>query len=198
MIEPKGLSVISDIDDTVKITEIPAGSRNVVRNTFFKGYSAAPGMAELYSEWDGAAFHYVSGSPWQLYRPLSEFLFQGAGLPEGTLHMKTVTKNLRSISTWRNLHELVSNELLTYEQKIEQISLIFTHFPEREFILVGDSGERDPEVYRAILERFPDQVREIMIRDVINDRELNPGRLEGFTIIEAETIEPGVSQFWTD
>ncbi len=73
LIEPEGLSIISDIDDTVKVTEIPAGARGVVRNTFYKEFSAAPGMSDLYGEWDHAAFHYVSGAPWQLYRPLSNF-----------------------------------------------------------------------------------------------------------------------------
>ncbi|TVR27681.1 MAG: DUF2183 domain-containing protein [Balneolaceae bacterium] len=56
------------------------------------------------------------------------------------------------------------------------------------FILVGDSGERDPEVYREIANRYPDQIKEIIIRDVINDRQINPGRLEGMTIIPAPTF----------
>jgi hypothetical protein len=198
-----GLSVISDIDDTVKITEIPAGSRVVVRNTFFKEYSAAPRMAELYEDWEEASFHYVSGSPWQLYRSLSGFLFsEKAGFPTGTFHMKNARKNVFTINSWRDLIEFVTNENLTFEQKISQISEIFEHFPERQFILVGDSGERDPDVYRAILERYPDQVKEIYIRDVINDRELRPERLEGMTIIPAPTILRGFSdkeaQLFTD
>jgi len=58
-------------------------------------------------------------------------------------------------------------------------------FPERKFILVGDSGEKDPEVYREIKKKFPNQVQEIKIRDVVKDREKNKSRLEGMTIIEA-------------
>lgn len=196
LVEPEGLSVISDIDDTVKITEMPAGARIIVRNTFFKEYKAAPGMAELYGEWEDAAFHYVSGTPWKLYRPLAQFLFSDdAGFPKGSLHMKNVTKNFFSLSTWRDLRELATNEMVTYDQKILQISQIMQHFPKREFILVGDSGERDPEVYRTIESKFPDQVRKIYIRDVVNDRENDPERLEGMTIIPAPTIEFGISQF---
>jgi len=193
LIEQEGLSVISDIDDTVKISQIPAGSRVVIRNTFFKEYKPAPRMANLYSNWDNAAFHYVSGSPWQLYRPLKNFLFSdNAGFPEGSMHMKQVTKNLLSINTWRGLNDLITNENVTYNQKIDQISRIFQHFPDREFILVGDSGERDPEVYREIARRYPDQISNIIIRDVINDRENRPDRLEGMEIIPAPTIQPGV------
>ncbi|MCH8550680.1 MAG: App1 family protein [Natronospirillum sp.] len=189
LIEPEGVSVISDIDDTVKVTEMPAGRRTVVRNMFFKEYEAAPGMAELYSEWDEAAFHYVSGSPWQLYNSLSGFLFSEAvGFPRGSLHMKTVRKNPFSINTWRDLSELASNENVTFDQKLGQIEQILRHFPEREFILVGDSGERDPDIYRVVRENFPEQVRAIYIRDVVNDRELRPERLDGMEIIPAPTV----------
>lgn len=186
LIESIGISVVSDIDDTIKITEIPAGTKVVVRNTFFRDFVAAPQMAEMYQGWTGASFHYVSGGPWQLYRPLSEFLFsEKAGFPEGTFHMKHVSKNLLSANTWEDLKELVTNENVTFEQKVSQISEIMQRFPERKFILVGDSGEKDPEVYREIKKKFPNQVQEIKIRDVVNDREKNKSRLEGMTIIEA-------------
>lgn len=196
LIPPTGLSVVSDIDDTIKITEIPAGSRIMVRNTFFKEFEAAPGMARFYNQIEGATFHYVSGSPWQLYRPLEGFLFsEEAGFPKGTFHLKNVRKNFFNLSTWRDLRELVTNEYVTLDQKISQISVLFERFPERQFILIGDSGERDPEVYREIQRLYPDQVKDVIIRDVINARELNPERLEGFTIIQARTVLPGISQF---
>ncbi len=197
----KGLSIISDIDDTVKITEIPAGARTVVQNTFFKDFQPAPELVSRYQNWhnDGAVFHYVSGAPWQLYKPLEAFLFSpDAGYPEGTFHMKNARKNLLSVNSWRDLRELATNELVTYEQKIEQITEIISKFPERRFILVGDSGERDPEVYREIFKRFPDQIEEIIIRDVVNDRELNPDRLQEMTIVPAPTIVPDAWQNQAD
>jgi phosphatidate phosphatase APP1 len=62
-------------------------------------------------------------------------------------------------------------------------------FPERDFILVGDSGELDVEVYRRIRALFGKRVREIWIRDVVNDQEVNSFRLTGMdTIIKAEKI----------
>lgn len=196
LIESTGLSVISDIDDTVKITEVPAGLKVVVRNTFFRDFMAAPGMAKMYQEWHNASFHYVSGSPWQLYGPLSQFLFRGkGGFPEGTFHMKNVRKNPLSANSWEDLQGLVTNENATFEQKLAQISEIMQKFPERKFILVGDSGEKDPEVYREIKKRFSDQVQEIRIRDVVNDREKNKSRLEGMTIIQAATVIRGAAHF---
>ncbi len=116
LIEEEGLSVISDIDDTVKVTQIPAGAKVVIRNTFFRDFLPVPEMARMYQAWLGAAFHYISGSPWQLYRPLSEFLVGPAGgFPEGSFHMKNARKNLFSASTWEDLSELTTNENLTYE-----------------------------------------------------------------------------------
>jgi hypothetical protein len=195
LLEATGLSVISDIDDTIKTTEIPAGSKIVVTNTFFRDFAAAPGMAEMYQGWSGASFHYVSGGPWQLYAPISEFLLGAAGgFPEGTFHMKNIRKNLFSANSWEDLKELVTNENVTVDQKLSQISEIMRRFPARKFILVGDSGEKDPEVYREIRRRFPHQVQEIKIRDIVNDRERNKSRLEGMTIIVAATVVPGVSQ----
>ncbi len=184
----KGLSVISDIDDTIKITGMPMGRDFVVRKTFFEEYQAAPGMSGRYGEWHDAAFHYVSGTPWQFYRPLYRFLIHEAGFPPGTFHMKYTPKNFGSRVTWRQLRELITDEMVTHNQKLRQISDILSDFPDRKFILVGDSGERDPEIYREIASLFPGQVVEIYIRDVVNDRKRNPERLEGMTVIPAETF----------
>jgi len=195
LIEPTGLSIISDIDDTIKITELPAGARIVVRNTFFRNFVGAPEMAATYRQWSEAAFHYVSGGPWQLYGPLSEFLFNEGGFPEGTFHMKSARKNLLNPDTWNDLKQLVANENHTFDLKVAHIGEIMKRFPTRMFVLIGDSGEKDPEVYRRIKSRFPGQVQEIRIRDVVNDKEKNPGRLKGMTIIQAATVKKGVSQF---
>jgi len=160
LIEPEGLSVISDIDDTVKITELPAGSRIVTVKTFFKEFVAAPGMAELYNEWDDTAFHYVSGAPWQLYEPLSSFLLDDEqGYPEGSFHMKNLRKNYFNLNSWRDLVQLITNENLTFDQKKGQITTLLETFPKRQFILIGDSGEKDPEIYSTIQDQYPDQIK---------------------------------------
>lgn len=177
LIAPAGRSVISDIDDTIKITEITKGGKAIVRNTFFRDFTAVPGMAPMYRALGEAVFHYVSGSPYQLYRPLADFLLgEAAGYPEGTFHMKSVRKNLFSAGSWEDLQDLAAGDA-TFEQKVEQISEIIGRFPDRKFILIGDSGEKDPEVYLEIRTKFPKQVEEIRIRD------LNQARLQGMTIL---------------
>ena len=48
LIEPDGVSLISDIDDTIKVTDIPAGLDTVLRNTFW-GLNLS-GNGQIYSE----------------------------------------------------------------------------------------------------------------------------------------------------
>ncbi|HYE12814.1 MAG TPA: phosphatase domain-containing protein [Pyrinomonadaceae bacterium] len=172
--EPHGLSVVSDIDDTVKVTEVPAGKRAVLRRTFLMDYEEAEGMRERYQkilernpDFDNVAFHYVSGSPWQLFRLLHEFLVGTAGFPAGTFHMKGVNVDLEDfVSSFRDIGKLLAGSEDTERQKREQISEVMRRFPGRKFILIGDSGERDPEVFRWLKGQFGDQVAKIYIRDV--------------------------------
>ncbi len=198
LIEPLGLSVISDVDDTIKVTEIPLGETAVLRNTFFEEFRATPCMESMYSSMDTtAAFHYVSGGPWQMYQPLREFLFSDrGGFPEGSFHMKNVRTNPFESESYQDIWSLIASgsQQVTFDQKVQQISELLRRFPERDFILIGDSGEKDPEVFAEIRGNFADQLVEIRIRDVVNDAENNPGRLEGMTVILPDANADGSCQ----
>ena len=188
LIGAEGISVISDIDDTIKMTNIPSGEAEVLKNTFFREFMAAPCMSGLYQSFgNNVAFHYVSGGPWQMYGPLTEFLFgEEAGFPEGTFHMKNVRTNPFESESYADVWKLIGSgsQQVTLEQKIGQISALLRDFPQRKFVLIGDSGEKDPEVFAVIRERFPDQVAEIRIRDVVNHAVARPERLTGMSIIQ--------------
>ena len=88
LVDTSGISVISDIDDTVKLTNV-ADRRELLANTLLREFVPIPDMVDLYEQWSlsGAAFHYVSASPWQLTRPLNDF-FHSVGLPDGSMHLK--------------------------------------------------------------------------------------------------------------
>ena len=136
-----GLSVISDIDDTIKITEV-RDRRAMLANTFVRPFRPVPGMTELYRRMSaaGATFHYVSGSPWQLYEPLRDFC-RAEGFPRGTFHLKLFRLTDSSV-----LNLLGSQEGF----KTGAIEEILAALPGRRFVLVGDSGEQDPEIYGRI------------------------------------------------
>jgi hypothetical protein len=187
LIPPTGLSVISDIDDTVKVTGIPEGEAVVLNNTFFREFTAAPCMAQLYDGFGkNTAFHYVSGGPWQMYQPLADFLFsEQAGFPRGSVHMKNVRTNPFEKESYQDIWALIANgsKQVTFDQKVAQISTLLTRFPGRQFILIGDSGERDPEVFKEIREKHPSQVNKIIIRLVTEDVANDPARYSGMTLI---------------
>jgi phosphatidate phosphatase APP1 len=153
----QGLSVISDIDDTVKVSEVLDRPR-LIRNTFVDEYRAVHGMADVYRSWaqSGVVFHYVSSSPWHLYEPLAEFL-ERSGFPRTSMHLKHVRLKDSSVL------DILSSSETTKPPVIESV---LAAFPERDFILVGDSGEKDPEVYAALLRAHPEQVVRVFIRNV--------------------------------
>jgi phosphatidate phosphatase APP1 len=55
------------------------------------------------------------------------------------------------------------------ETKTPMIEAVFDDFPKRKFILVGDSGEKDPEIYGGLARKRAGQVQRILIRDVTNE-----------------------------
>ncbi len=151
-----GISVISDIDDTIKITRV-TDHRQLFENTFLRDFRAVEGMPALYRSLvaGGARLHFVSSSPWQLYPPLVEFI-QAAGFPWATLNLKAV----------RFRDETLLNFFKAgTETKPAQIEPILQRYAERKIILIGDSGEQDPEVYGDIARRYPAQIAKILIRN---------------------------------
>ena len=190
---PGSLSVISDIDDTIKITEVPAGHRVMYLNTFVREFHSAPGMAERYKRWGDAPFHYVSGGPWQLYEPLFDFL-PDEGFPGGSVHMRDLPLQLTDAVKSQQFIDFIFNKEATAVHKKQRIREIMTHFPSRLFVLVGDSGEADPDVYREIRDdpKFGPRVQSIFIRTVT---EPEAGRLDGMQVIEARKVSKNVSEF---
>jgi len=159
-VKPVGLSVISDIDDTVKISNV-TNRKSLLDHTFLLDFRAVPGMAELYGQWSaqGVSFHFVSSSPWQLYAPLREFL-DASGFPFAAFNLKVV--RFRD----ETLFDLFKKGTETKPAIIEGI---LQTYPERKFVLVGDSGEQDPEVYAALMHKYPGQVLKAYIRNVTDE-----------------------------
>ncbi|KEF55378.1 uncharacterized protein A1O9_08128 [Exophiala aquamarina CBS 119918] len=155
--EGRGVSLISDIDDTIKHSAIASGAREIFKNTFIRnlGDLTIQGVKEWYTKMAnlGVQMHYVSNSPWQLY-PLLRSYFSLAGLPPGSFHLKQYSGMLQGIFE------------PAAERKRGSLDRIMRDFPERKFILVGDSGEADLEVYTDVVIDHPGRVLGVFIRDV--------------------------------
>ena len=185
LLPQEGWSVISDIDDTIKISNV-RDKKELFKNTFYRPFQVVPGMAELYRQWTqqpGANIHYVSAAPWQLYAPLSQF-FQQENFPLGTYHMKFFRWK---DSSFFNLFQ----SPITYKMRV--IQPLLTHFPRRKFILVGDSGEKDPEVYGELARLYPRQIIKIFIRNVSDEQPHNKRMQAAFI-----NIEPATWQLFAD
>ena len=152
-----GFSVVSDIDDTIKISHV-LDRKELIRRTFAKPFEAVPGMADAYAAWAkrGVTFHYVSSSPWHLYPALLSFM-RRSGFPDGAFHLKSVRLKDKTILN------LFKSSL---ETKPPAIRRILARFPRHHFLLVGDSGEQDPEVYGLIAREHPARIRHVFIREV--------------------------------
>ena len=109
----------------------------------------------------GNPLFYVSSSPWHLYTPLVDFL-QSQSLPLGPLLLKELGV--------RSLFGAGSH----MDHKLAHIREIVETYPHLPFVLIGDSGQQDPEIYREVVLRYPDRIRAIYIRSVNPD----PARIE--------------------
>ncbi|KAM5508400.1 hypothetical protein McanMca71_000370 [Microsporum canis] len=155
--DPGGISLISDIDDTIKHSAIGDGAKEIFRNTFVRNLNdlTIAGVGDWYTKLAemGVGVHYVSNSPWQLY-PLLKKYFSLAGLPPGSFHLKQYSGMLQGIFE------------PTAERKRPSLERIIQDFPHRKFILVGDSGEVDLEVYTELAMANKGRILGIFIRDV--------------------------------
>ena len=173
----EGTFVVSDIDDTIKESSV-LDRKALLRNTFLEPFKAVPGMADWYREMAvkgvGVFFHYLSASPLELFPALSEFLSE-QGFPEGVLH-------LRESTAWRDLY---ANQEDNKAHKLGVLDRLAAAFPQRKFILVGDSGESDPEIYGRFAREHPGRIVAIHIRDVTGEKPDSPRYRNAFARLPA-------------
>ena len=148
-----------------------ADRKRLVRATLSEPLVPVEGMAAVYAQWmkrPGAAMHWLTAAPWQLAPVFSEFL-DAAGFPRGTFHCKRVR------FAGRNVLKLFEDAAVTKRAALTQL---FATFPRRRFVLVGDTGERDPEVYADFARAWPERVLAVWLRDVTGETRTSP-RLQG-------------------
>ncbi|MGV3774552.1 MAG: App1 family protein [Verrucomicrobiales bacterium] len=158
--------IISDIDDTVLVTE----ARQVFRmfaSTFLKNaHTRLPfgGVAAFYRALqrgpenaqlnDYNPIFYVSSGPWNLYDLLRDF-FEANQIPVGPICLQDFGfDRTKFVKSSHQVH------------KVSAIKKILEMYPHLPFVLLGDSGQKDPEIYLKILQELPTRIKAIYIRDV--------------------------------
>ena len=162
--------VISDIDDTVVYTAAKDPLKMVRIAYLGNAHSRRPfagvdpfydalvkGKVEERKEEAGNPIFYVSSSPWNMYDLFDNFLDLN-DIPNGPILLRDI--------------ELSPANLLSFDHaghKREQIDPILTRYPELPFILFGDSGQKDAEIYSQLIEDYPDRILAVYIRDAVPD-----------------------------
>ncbi|MCU1433199.1 MAG: hypothetical protein JWP95_2304 [Actinotalea sp.] len=152
-------ALVSDIDDTVMITALPrpllAAYHGLVLHE--NARRVVHGMAALYQRWGaenpGAPTFYLSTGAWNVAPALRRFL-KNHGYPAGPLLLTdwgpTQTGWFRS----------------GQQHKMDSLRRLMKELPQVTWVLVGDDGQHDPQIYADIAEEFPDRIAIIAIRQL--------------------------------
>jgi len=156
--------IISDIDDTI----VQSSATNFLKmaGTVFltNAHTRLPfaGVSTFYRSLQlgrngkrNNPFFYVSSSPWNLYDLLRDFMDINE-IPAGPLLLRDFGFDGLKFSG-------AGNHL---EHKLKEIENILITYPLLKFILIGDSGQEDPSIYKEVAKRFPGRILAIYIRSV--------------------------------
>ncbi len=157
-------AIISDMDDTILKTGVDSTFKwRVLANSLLKNshrripmqgsrmfYKAlSKGSTGFFSN----PFFYVSNSPWNIHDYLSAFLVANE-FPKGVLLLRDIG--------WENPRPKSFME----GTKFQRIAHILETYPEQKFVLVGDAGELDADIYIQIAHDYPERIKAIFIRSL--------------------------------
>ena len=152
--------VVSDMDDTVlqsEVTSFLRAARMVLLENALTRLPF-PGVAAFYRALERGAtgaeanpVFYVSSSPWNLYDVIDGFL-EAQGIPTGPLLLRDWDFGRLNERHARHKGTVIREILETYR--------------ELPFLLIGDSGQEDPEIYTELVREHPGRIRAVYIRNV--------------------------------
>lgn len=153
------VGIISDVDDTVMITQAPtfwkAAYNLLLLNP--KKKASVPGMSVLFNRladlYPDAPFFYLSTSPWNVESSIRHFIIDH-GFPYGPLLLRDLDPRPKTFIPSGVQH------------KLEFAEQLMADFPDMKFILIGDDGQKDPTTYATIARRYPGRVLAIGIRQL--------------------------------
>ena len=176
--------VISDLDDTViqsRVSNFLLAARTVMLGNA-RTRLPFPGVAALYQALEKGGdgkrrnpIYYVSSSPWNLHDLIAEFL-ELQRIPDGPICLRDWDVHVNALSATR---------LKTHKEPL--IREILDTNPSLPFILIGDTSQRDPEIYRHIVQAYPRRILAVYIRNV----DPTPERSAAVQALAAEVLKDG-------
>ena len=162
------MGIVCDIDDTVMVTALPRPFL-AAWNSFVRDENArrpVPGMAVLLErivrEFPGAPVVYLSTGAWNVQPTLIRF-FKRHLFPMGAL----------LLTDWGPTYDRFFRS--GREHKVESLERLAADFPGVHWILIGDDGQHDEEIYQDFAEAHPDNVRAVAIRELLTQEALLAG-----------------------
>jgi phosphatidate phosphatase APP1 len=161
---------ISDVDDTVMVSHSATIGRRL-RELFIKNPRTRKTFSDTASHYQQLAlshteanqpnpFFYVSSSEWNLYDYLVE-TFRFNKLPEGAFLLNTLKR-------WK---DLITTGKTGHEGKLLRVMRILDTFPNQKFVFFGDNSQQDPEIYSSIVEKYPQNIEAVYIRNIRPENE---------------------------
>ena len=153
------IGVISDVDDTIMVTQAPSPIRAaynlLIMNPAHR--SPVPGMAAFFnglaSVRNDIPFFYLSTSPWNVEASIRHFIVREK-FPEGPLLLRDLDPRPKTFIPNGPQH------------KLEFATQLMDDFPDMRFVLLGDDGQKDPSTYADIIRRHPGRVLAVGIRQL--------------------------------
>jgi len=167
--EEQEYGIISDIDDTLLVSHSTDFLRKFWLLIRKNAYSRLPfaGAAPFYRALQKGVtnnannpFFYISSSEWGLYDLLSDFC-KVRKIPKGVFLLRTLPNSIR---------RYIKFQLGNHQHKLFKIREVINAFPKLKFVLIGDSGQHDPELYQKAVQEFPNRIQAIYIRDISNEK----------------------------
>ena len=174
LVPPTGLTVISDIDDILRVTKIYQPTEGLL-NSFARPFTQWMNMPDIYANWSRSIpnmhFHYLTTTPEQVTRNYMDFIYKT--YPGGSFDDRPL--NFSDVSATLSIRKFLLDK-------------IFLTYPQRKFILVADTSNSDvmrdyPAMVCAIVanslqrrfadsylqaDQYPNQVQCIFLRNTSN------------------------------
>ncbi|KAF2724316.1 hypothetical protein K431DRAFT_282164 [Polychaeton citri CBS 116435] len=153
LVPNEGITVISDIDDILRVTRIWQPEDGLIRRTFAEPFEPWEEMPVVYRNWsqsiDGIHFHYLTTTPEQITRTYMQFIY--TNYPGGSFDTRPLN--------FSNIDETLSVRKYLLDK-------VFQAFPQRKFVLMADTSNSDVmKDYPQLAHDYPDQVQCIFLRN---------------------------------
>lgn len=195
LVPEKGLTIISDIDDILRVTRIYQPADGLL-NSFAKAFTPWMNMPEIYANWSQSIpdfhFHYLTTTPEQVTRNYMDFIYKTyPGGSFGMLHSLPPSLQNRQANKFPDTRPLNFSDIsATLSIRKFLLQKIFLTYPQRKFILVADTSNSDVmKAYPEMATEFPGQVQCIFLRNTsaTDDGDKFPYDTSGFEKLDNKT-----------